>query len=56
MSELHPKAFDGAGGSVINLSTISTTNPVPNSVVYSASRAAIDTIKRALAMSLPARR
>ena len=42
-------AFDGAGGSIINLSTISSVNPVPNSVVYSSSKAAVDTITRALA-------
>ena len=45
-------AFDGAGGSIINLSTIASVNPVPNSVVYSASKAAVDTITRALASSL----
>jgi len=45
-------AFDGAGGSIINLSTISSANPVPNSVVYSASKSAIDTITRALAKEL----
>ena len=42
-------AFDGAGGSIINLSTIASVNPVPNSVVYSSSKAAVDTITRALA-------
>jgi len=45
-------AFDGAGGSIINLSTIASVNPVPNSVVYSASKAAVDTITRALATEL----
>ena len=45
-------AFDGAGGSIINLSTIASVNPVANSVVYSASKAAIDTITRALAVEL----
>jgi 3-oxoacyl-[acyl-carrier protein] reductase len=45
-------AFDGQGGSVINLSTIASVNPVPNSAVYSASKAAIDTITRALATEL----
>ena len=44
--------FDGAGGSIINFSTISSVNPVPNSVVYSASKAAVDTITRALATEL----
>lgn len=45
-------AFDGRGGSIINLSTISSANPVPNSVVYSASKSAIDTITKALAKEL----
>ena len=46
------KAFNGSGGSVINLSTIASVNPVPNSAVYSASKAAVDTITRALATEL----
>ena len=45
-------SFDGAGGSIINLSTIASVNPVPNSVVYSASKAAVDTITKALALEL----
>lgn len=50
------KAFDGHGGSVINLSTISSTNPVPNSVVYSASKAAVDAITKSLANELAGRK
>ena len=46
------KAFDGSGGSVINLSTIASTNPSPNTLVYSASKSAIDTITRELAIEL----
>jgi 3-oxoacyl-[acyl-carrier protein] reductase len=46
------KAFDGGGGSVINLSTISSTNPSPNSLLYSASKSAIDAITRELALEL----
>jgi len=45
-------AFNGEGGSVINISTISSLNPVPSSVVYSASKAAIDSITKALAKEL----
>jgi 3-oxoacyl-[acyl-carrier protein] reductase len=45
-------AFNGEGGSVINISTISSVNPVPSSVVYSASKAAIDSITKALAKEL----
>jgi 3-oxoacyl-[acyl-carrier protein] reductase len=46
------KAFDGSGGSIINLSTIASTNPSPNTLVYSASKSAIDTITRELALEL----
>ena len=45
-------AFNGQGGSVINLSTISSVDPVPNSLVYSASKSAIDSITKALAQEL----
>jgi 3-oxoacyl-[acyl-carrier protein] reductase len=50
------RAFDGHGGSVINVSSISSTNPVPNSVVYSASKSAVDIITRALATELANRK
>ncbi|WP_217577719.1 SDR family NAD(P)-dependent oxidoreductase [Mesorhizobium sp. GbtcB19] len=50
------RAFDGHGGSVINLSTISSANPVSNSVVYSASKSAVDTITRALGNELAGRK
>jgi len=46
------KAFDGSGGSVINFSTIASTNPSPNTLIYSASKSAIDTITRELATEL----
>jgi 3-oxoacyl-[acyl-carrier protein] reductase len=45
-------AFNGQGGSVINISTISSINPVPSSVVYSASKSAVDAITKALAKEL----
>src|SRR4029077_15376296 len=45
-------AFDGSGSSVINLSTITSTNPSPNTLIYSASKSAIDTITRELAVEL----
>ena len=47
--------FGAAGGSVINLSSISSVNPVPNSVVYSASKSAIDAVTKALANELAGR-
>jgi 3-oxoacyl-[acyl-carrier protein] reductase len=46
------KAFDGSGGSVINISTIASTNPSPNTLLYAASKSAIDTITRELALEL----
>ena len=46
------KAFNGSGGSIINFSTIWTTNPVPNSLVYSASKSAVDAVTRTLAVEL----
>jgi 3-oxoacyl-[acyl-carrier protein] reductase len=49
-------AFNGHGGSIINLSTISSTNPVPNSVVYSASKSAVDAMTKALANELAPRK
>jgi 3-oxoacyl-[acyl-carrier protein] reductase len=45
-------AFNGEGGSVINISTMSSVNPVPSSVVYSASKSAVDAITKALAKEL----
>lgn len=50
------KYFGPAGGSVINLSSIVSKNPVPNMVVYSATKGAIDTITRGLAKELGARK
>jgi len=47
--------FGAAGGSVINLSSISSVNPVPNSVVYSASKSAVDAVTKALANELAGR-
>jgi 3-oxoacyl-[acyl-carrier protein] reductase len=49
-------AFNGEGGSVINISTISSINPVPNSVVYSASKGAVDAITKGLAKELAGRK
>lgn len=48
--------FDGRGGSIISVSSISSVNPVPNSVIYSASKAAVDTITAALAQELASRK
>jgi 3-oxoacyl-[acyl-carrier protein] reductase len=50
------KHFRPAGGSVINISSIVSTNPVANSVVYSATKGAVDTITQALAKELGERK
>jgi 3-oxoacyl-[acyl-carrier protein] reductase len=46
------KYFPRSGGSVINISSIASENPVPNSCLYSATKGAIDTITMALAKEL----
>jgi 3-oxoacyl-[acyl-carrier protein] reductase len=50
------EAFAGHSGSIINFSSISSTNPVPNAVVYSASKAAVDAVTAALARELASRK
>jgi len=44
--------FPRSGGSIINISSIASENPVPNSCLYSATKAAIDAITKALAKEL----
>ena len=46
------KYFPASGGSVINISSIASQNPVPNSSLYSATKAAVDTLTLALAKEL----
>jgi len=48
--------FGAGGGSIVNLSSIASVNPVPNSVVYSASKSAIDAVTKALANELAPRK
>jgi 3-oxoacyl-[acyl-carrier protein] reductase len=50
------KYFGPDGGSIINLSSVAATNPVPGSVVYSATKSAIDSITRVLAKELGPRK
>jgi 3-oxoacyl-[acyl-carrier protein] reductase len=45
-------AFGDTGGSVINISSIAAQSAVPNSAVYSATKAAIDSFTRTLAAEL----
>ena len=44
--------FGTDGGSVINLSSVVSENPMPTSTVYSASKSAVDAITRTLAKEL----
>jgi len=50
------KHFGKDGGSVINVSSIVATNPPPNSVVYSATKGAVDTLTIGLARDLGPRK
>ena len=47
--------FPETGGSIVNIGTISSWNPVPNTSLYSASKAAIDTLTLSLSRELGAR-
>lgn len=46
------KHFGAEGGSVINLTSVAATSAFPGSVVYSATKAAIDSLTRVLAAEL----
>jgi len=50
------KYFGPAGGSVINLSSVAGVKAIPNSVVYSATKGAVNAITRVLAKELGARK
>jgi 3-oxoacyl-[acyl-carrier protein] reductase len=42
--------FRPEGASIINISSVASENPVPNSVVYSTTKAALDSVTRVLAL------
>jgi 3-oxoacyl-[acyl-carrier protein] reductase len=50
------KHFGPEGGSIINLSSVVSVNPVPNSAIYSATKGAVDTLTRGLAKELAGRK
>lgn len=50
------KHFGPRGGSIINISSMASTLAVPNSVIYSASKGALDAITRVLAAELGPRK
>ena len=48
--------FPAAGGSVINISSIGAKSGIPGSSVYSATKAAVDSITRVLSVELGAKK
>lgn len=50
------KHFPAEGGSIVNISSIASESPVPNSSLYAASKGAIDTLTLALARELGPRK
>ncbi len=46
------KLFPTTGGSVVNISSVVSTSPVPNAAVYSATKGAVDAATRSLAAEL----
>ena len=50
------KHFRPEGGSVINISSIASLKAVPNTVVYSATKGAVDAITRVLSLELGPRK
>ncbi len=50
------KQFGPNGGSVINISSVASVNPVPNLLVYAATKSALDSITRVLAKELGPRK
>jgi 3-oxoacyl-[acyl-carrier protein] reductase len=51
-SQAAAQQFDGAGGSIINISSIVSTLAIPESAVYSGTKGAVDSITRSLASEL----
>lgn len=50
------KHFPQEGGSIVNISSIASESPVPNSSLYAASKGAVDTLTLALAKELGPRK
>ena len=50
------KHFGPDGGSVINISSVASYNPIPMSVVYSATKGALDSVTRVLSTELRPRK
>jgi 3-oxoacyl-[acyl-carrier protein] reductase len=54
-SQQAAKQFDAAGGSIINISSIVSTATPANRSIYSAIKAAVDTIAKSLSKELGTR-
>src|SRR5262249_23280080 len=50
------KYFGSLGGSIVNISSVVSTSHIPNSAVYSATKASVDAITRTLASELGQRK
>lgn len=50
------KYFNNSGGSIVNISSLASTSSVPNSSIYSATKAAVDAITRTLGSELGKRK
>src|SRR4051794_19849006 len=50
------RQFGDRGGSVVNISSVVSTGAIPNSAVYSATKAAVDAVTRVLAAELGPRK
>src|SRR5262249_46116216 len=48
-SQAAARYFDAAGGSIINISSVATSQTLPSTVVYTASKAAVEAITQTLA-------
>ena len=55
-SQAAVKHFGAKGGSIVNISSVASTARVPNSSVYSATKAAVDAVTRSLATELGPRK
>ncbi len=45
-------SFGSSGGSIINISSVAATSPVPTASIYSATKAAVDAVTKSLAKEL----
>jgi len=50
------KYFDSNGGNIINISSVVSTNPMPGSAIYAATKGAVDTITVELSRELASRK